>query len=111
MGEEGRVEVAAQSSFLAEVDPLLKVLRLKLVSVGPVTVFKDRIGCMQVHLRSARDEFDDFIEVFHELLWISCAARIIAGRLNSTRQWFVWIGVKASDIITLPAMQGYRYIL
>ena len=45
-----RVKVDTKSSFLGKLSPFLKVLRLKSVSVCPLTVFKNSIGSMKVDL-------------------------------------------------------------
>ena len=47
-GEKCGVEVKAKASFFCKVNPFLEMLRLKLVSVYPLAILKNRITCMDV---------------------------------------------------------------
>ena len=106
VGEEGGVEVAAQAPRLAEVHPLLKMLRLEPVAVRPLALVEDRVAGVQVQLRPAGDEGQHLVEVGHQLLGRAGAAGVVAGGLDAAGQRRVGIGVEAAHIVALPAVEG-----
>ena len=111
MGEEGGVEVTAQTSFLAEVHPLSKVLRLQLVPVYPVAILKNGIAGVEVHLLGAGAQLQHHVQVSHQLFGSSGAAGIIAGGLDATSERLGGIGIEATDIVALPAVQRNGNVL
>ena len=106
VAEERRVEVEADALFLGEVNPSLEVFRLNLVAVDLLVC--DAVRCVQIELVLARDQGIRLADVGHELFWIAGAARVVARRRDAARQG---IGVKAQDIIALPAVHRDAHLL
>lgn len=106
MAEERRVEVKADTLFLGEVYPCLEVLRLDLVAVD--LLVRDAVRCVKVELVLARDQGVGLVDVGHEFLRIASAARVVARRRNPARQR---IGIKAKNIIALPAVHRDAHLL
>ena len=108
MREEGRVEIAAEASFLTEADPLREVLRFQLVAVRPLAVLEDRVACVQVHLRPSGDQGKHLVEVGHQFFRRPRSAGIVAGGLDAAGEGLARIGIEASHVVSLPAMQRDR---
>ena len=106
VGEEGRVKVAAQPPIPAEVHPFLKVLRLQPVPVGPLTVLKDGVAGMKIQLFPAGAELQNLIQIRHQLLGVSRPPGVVAGGLDAAGKGLSGVGVKAPDVVPLPAVQG-----
>lgn len=106
VAEERRVEVETDALFLREIDPGLEVFRLDLVAV--YLLIRDAVRSVQIELVLARDQGVGFVYVGHEFLRIASAARVVARRRNPARQR---IGIKAKDIIALPAVHRDAHLL
>ena len=111
VGEEGGVKVAAQAALLAEVHPFFKVLGLQLVAVCPLTLFKNGVGGVEIHLLGAGAKLQHQIQIGHQLFRGSCLSGIVAGGLNAAGEGLGGIGIKATNIVTLPAVQRNRNTL
>ena len=111
MGEEGRIEVTAQASFLAEVHPFFEMFGFQLVPVCPAAILKDGIGCMKIHFLGARAQLQYHVQVSHQFLGGSGTARIVAGGLDAAGEGLGGVGVEAPDIVSLPAVQGNGDVL
>ena len=108
MGEEGGVEIAAQAELFAEVYPFPEVLRLQLVPVGPLPIFKNSVAGMKIQLFRARTQLQHHIQVCHQFLRSPGAARVVAGGLDAPGEGLGRIGVKAAHIVPLPTVEGNR---
>ena len=113
MGEEGRVEVAAQSALLAEINPLLEVLGFQLIPIHPTAILlvEDGIAGVEIHLHLTGDQGDHLVDIGHQFFVCTGPAGIVTGGLDTAGEGLVGIGVKTANIITLPAMQGNRNLL
>ena len=103
--EECRVEVAAELPFLAKFRPFLEVFGFELVTVSPLAILEDRIACVKVHLRRAGYQAHHLIQVRHQLFGSPSASGIVACCLNAAGEGLAGVGVEASNVIALPAMQ------
>ena len=112
MGEEGGVEVAAQATLLAIVHPLLEMLRFQLIPIHPATVFfiENGVGGMEVHFLGAGGQRQHHINIRHQLFRRAGTAGIVTGGLNTAGQRLLRVGVKAANVISLPAMQTNRCV-
>ena len=110
MGEEGGVEVAAQTPLFAELHPLFKVFGLQLVPVRPaaVVLVKNGVAGVQVHLGLAGDQRQHLIQVVHQLLGGAGPSGVIAGGLDAAGEGLGGVAVKAADVVPLPAVQADR---
>ena len=113
MGEEGRVEVAAQSALLAEINPLLEVLGFQLIPIHPTAILlvEDGIAGVEIHLHLTGDQGDHLVDIGHQFFVCTGPAGRGTGGLDTAGEGLVGIGVKTANIITLPAMQGNRNLL
>ena len=110
MGEEGGIEVATQAALLAEFHPFPEVLRFQFVPVRPLSVLKNRVAGVQVHLGGAGNQSQHHVQVRHQLLRRPGPAWVVAGGLDSAGQGLGGIRVKAAYIVPLPAVQGYGHL-
>ena len=105
VGEESGVKVAAQAPLLAVGHPFGEMFGLQLVAVGPISVVKHGVAGVEVHFLRAGAEFEHHIDVIHQLLRGAGTAGIVAGGLNAAGKGLVGVGVKAADIVALPAVE------
>ena len=107
VGEKGGVEVCAQPSCLAEIHPFFEVLRLQLVPVYPrVFLVKNGVGGMEIDLFGAGAEGQHLVHVGHQFFRGAGTAGVVAGGLDAAGQGLGGVGIKAPDVISLPAVQG-----
>ena len=108
VGEEGGVEVAAQAPRPAEVHPLLEVLGLQPVPVHPAAVFvvKDGVAGVEIELLHAGAQLEDQVDVGHQFLGSAGPAGVVAGGLDAAGEGLGGVGVKAADVVALPAVEG-----
>ena len=107
VGEKGGVEVCAQPSCLAEIHPFFEVLRLQPVPVHPwVFLVKNGVGGMEVDLFGAGTEGQHLVHVGHQFFRGAGTAGVVAGGLDAAGQGLGGVGIKAPDVISLPAVQG-----
>ena len=107
VGEKGGVEVCTQPSCLAEIYPFFEVLRLQFVPVHPwVFLVKNGVGGMEIDLFGAGAEGQHLVHVGHQFLRGAGTAGVVAGGLDAAGQGLGGVGIKAPDVISLPAVQG-----
>ena len=84
------------------------MLRLQLVSVCPLALFKYGIACMKVDSVCSRNQAERLVHIGHQLFRCSCASRVVSGRLNPAGKCAC--PVKSNYIVSLPAVHGNRNI-
>ena len=94
------------SQFLAELDPLCKVLGLQLVPVRPLAVLEDGVAGVEVHLGGAWDQLQRLVQIGHQFLRRPGTARVVAGGLDAAGQGLTGVGVEAPHVVPLPAVQA-----
>ena len=109
MGEKGRVKIKAHAFFLRELHPFREMLRLQLVTVRILSLFKNSIGSMHIDFLLTRNHGDCLVHIRHQFFRRPGLSRIISCCLDSSRQRPVM--VKPRHVIPLPAMHGYRHFL
>ena len=108
VGEEGGVEIKADSFFLRKINPFFEMLRLDFVSVRKFTVFKNSIACMQVQFMLSGHEAEYLINICHQFFRCPCLSGIVSGSLDSSGKRSLLI--KAGNIVALPAVHGNRNV-
>ena len=106
MGEEGGVEIEAESLFLRPVDPGGKVLRADLVARDLLSARVEVDGVQGEFLFSG-DELQGELEILSELVDVARFSGIVAGGLDAAREVAVR-GLEARDVVALPAVYGDR---
>ena len=86
------------------------MLGLQLVPVHPAAVLlvEDRVAGVEVQLGPAGDQPQHHVDVRHQLLRRPGPAGIVAGGLNAAGQGLAGVRVKATDVVSLPAVERNR---
>ena len=106
VGEKGGVKVCAQPSCLAEIHPFFEVLQLQPVPVHPrVFLVKNGVGGMEIDLFGAGAEGQHLVHICHQFLRGAGTTGVVAGGLDAAGQGLGGVGIKATDVISLPAVQ------
>ena len=107
MREEGGVKIRAETVLFAELHPRGEVPRLQFVPAYPFTGGKNGVACVEVQLFCA-GALQHLFDVRHQLPECPCPAGIAAGGLDAAGEGLGGVGVEATHIIALPAVQRDR---
>ena len=80
------------------------MLRLQLVSIRPPAVLEDGIAGMEIQLFGAWAELQDLVDIRHQFCMVPGPPGVIAGGLDASGQGLRGVGVKAPDVVALPAV-------
>ena len=101
----GRIEVQANAAFLGPCNPVLKMLDVDLVAVD-CSAGELPIEGVQIESVTAGDERHRLVDVFPQFLRRSRPTWIATGHSESAPDFFCST-LKASDIVSLPAVQRH----
>ncbi|MPM88780.1 hypothetical protein SDC9_135884 [bioreactor metagenome] len=105
MAEECSIEVERQAYLAAPIHPPLVVLLLNLVPVDKGRT-KLAVGCVQVQAMRTWYQSQNLFDVQTQLLNGLCLSGIVAGGLDAASCKLGVGAFEASDIITLPTVDG-----
>ena len=107
VGEEGGVEVRAQSPRFAKLHPLGEVPGFQLVPVGPFSVLEDGVAGVEVQLLLAGAQLEHHVQVGHQLLRGAGPAGVVPGGLDAPGEGLGGVGVEPPHVVPLPAVEGH----